>query len=393
MEEAALRDRVTGVIRSALWGEKPPSAGPEVYAELREQALSLLAAAILPEMDVPDDLRRAWQTENYAQVMYGVRLRRVQERLPLSVPYAILKGSAAAQYYPRPDLRTMGDIDLITRREDFDTACGDLLKDGYAENTVPEADGVIRHRRFLKDGIEVEMHAYYAVLNDPDAAGCLDDLIIGGISPSHLLPDMINGLVLLEHISRHLEDGLGLRQIIDWMMFVHRCLPDARWPEFSAMADRVGLSRLAVITTRMCGIYLGLPARAWCADADEQICGRLMDYLMACGNFGQKLSREELRSETLMLAMWTPKSMFSLLQRHGLYNWKAAQRHRALRPFAWIYQIGRYLVKGLGRPHALSRIRAEHRAAREHNDLLDALGAKQRHRGISVVRNGRYEKI
>ncbi len=27
-------------------------------------------------------------------------------------------------------------------------------------------------------------------------------------------------------------------------------------------------------------------------------------------------------------------------------NWKAAQIHSALRPFAWLYQLGRYGVKG-----------------------------------------------
>ena len=85
---------------------------------------------------------------------------------------------------------------------------------------------------FFKNGVSVEIHRFFASLNDPNHAKLLDDQIIENINSSHVLPDKVNGLVLLEHISQHLESGLGLRQIIDWMMFVNQCLPDEYWPGY-----------------------------------------------------------------------------------------------------------------------------------------------------------------
>ena len=76
---------------------------------------------------------------------------------------------------------------------------------------------------------------------------------------STVLPDDENGIVLLSHIRQHLESGLGLRQIIDWMMFVRSYLNDEMWfSSFHEKAQRTGLESLAVITTKMCQKYLGL---------------------------------------------------------------------------------------------------------------------------------------
>ena len=120
-----------------------------------------------------------------------------------------------------------------------------------------------RETGFIKNDIIVELHRSFAKLNNADHARYLDDLIITNINPTHELPDPVNGLVILEHISQHLVNGLGLRQIIDWMMFTDKCLPDEKWPEFREMAQKTGMEKLAVVVTRMCEIYLGLPCRNW----------------------------------------------------------------------------------------------------------------------------------
>lgn len=35
------------------------------------------------------------------------------------------------------------------------------------------------------------------------------------------------------------------------------------------------------------------------------------------------------------------------MQHAGLTNWKLAQKYLLLRPFAWVYQICRYVCKGI----------------------------------------------
>ncbi len=382
--------KTCSLIRYALWNTEACEADEAVFEEMERQAVAALPAAVLTTLSLPPELLKKWQLTVFRQVSFSFNYRYFQDRLPLTVPYVILKGTAAAKYYPHPEYRTLGDIDLMTRREDFAAACGSLLAAGFAEITLPPLDGVMRHRGFRKNGIDVEIHAYFAKLSDPDAAQYLDDLILRHINPSHLLPDMINGAVILEHISQHLEEGLGLRQIIDWMMFVARCLPDEQWPAFREIAEKTGLERLAAAVTRMCELYLGLEEHAWCREADEAACAALMDYLFACGNFGKKRDQESFTSERVLSASRSPAAVFAMLQRHGLHNWPAAERHPALRPFAWLYQAGRYLRKGLLRGGALKSLRAEARAARERNWLFDALGVRQTSSGTAVYEDGRF---
>ena len=264
------------VIRESLWNKKKDlllEVDWNTYTELKKQAVLSLAIPILSRVSMSSDLCSSWKEEILHQISYNINCQHIQLHLPITVPYVVLKGTSAAQYYPYPEYRTMGDIDIMTRREDFDLVYQELLDGGY--QIVNDSD---REVSFMKDGIIIELHRYFASLNDPDQSKYLDDLILNNILPSHVLPDMINGLVLLEHISQHLEHGLGLRQIIDWMMFVEKCLPDDKWEEFETMAKGIGLKRLAVITTRMCEIYLGLSKKKWCENADYE--DQRVDYCL-----------------------------------------------------------------------------------------------------------------
>ena len=384
-----------GVIRCALWPDAPAAyANREIFAEARRHAVTALMAPILSKLSklsLPADLYKEWQRDALQQVTWYYNCVHYQDSLPIDVPYVILKGTSAAKYYPHPELRVLGDIDIMTRREDYDAACTALCANGWAE-ALNTHDDDVRHREFARGQALVEVHAYFASLNDPAQAKYLDDLIIAHIDQTHVLPDLINGLVLLEHISQHLEHGLGLRQIIDWMMFVNACLTDEAWPAFRDMAARCGMERLAVVTTRMCEIYLGLPTRRFAAGVDEALCGRLMDYVLACGNFGSKWTEETDKARRVLTGSRSISSVIRILQRYGLENWPAARRHALLRPFAWLYQAGHYMRKGLLRRNAASMLSEEFSEARRRKALFDALGVKQTAKGLVIYRDGRYVK-
>ncbi len=381
------------IIKASLWGQElAEPVTEEAFAEMQKQAIAALPAAVLSRLPMTEELRSAWKKAVYEQITYNVSYRRLQASLPITVPYAVLKGSSAAKYYPNPLYRTMGDIDIITRREDFEAACGMLAGNGFEEITNDKEQAAGRHRLFFKDGIVIEAHAYYAYQNDPEKAGMIDDMVINGITPSHELPEDVNGIVLIEHINQHMEDGLGLRQIIDWMMYVDKCLPDEKWPAFRALAEKTGHVKLAAAVTRMCGIYLGLPERKWCAGADAAVCGQLMEYIMNSGNFGRKKPEGSRVSAIFFTNMRSLGGTFRFLQGRGLITWKAAQRHRFLRPFAWLYQAGRYLKKGISRDAPLRRARNERRTADERNRLFDALEVSREEKGIVRYRNGKYSK-
>ena len=76
------------------------------------------------------------------------------------IPMAIIKGCAAAMYYPAPLDRSMGDIDFVVPLERIDEANRLMTENGYQY-----MDTTQRHYDYAKNGTELEMHHHYS---DPD---------------------------------------------------------------------------------------------------------------------------------------------------------------------------------------------------------------------------------
>lgn len=381
---------VFGVLKKALWNTGSARADEAVYEELKKHTVAALAAPVLQELNLPDDLLKKWEINCVRTFAIHQRCQMIQESLPISVPYVILKGTSAAQYYPHPEFRAMGDIDIMTSHEDYQTACENMLLHGCQENTDAVYKLITgRHREFLVNGVELEIHSFYALRDSIEETKALDDLIIDHIGPDHVLPDLINGLTLIEHVNCHLDSGLGLRQIIDWMMFVDRCLPDDRWPEFEELAKRTGHVTLARVVTRMCEIYLGLSEHAWCRRIDPAICEALMEYVYSCGNFGQKKQSEHVVSERLLSSSsWL--SVFKSLEHHGVLHWKAAQKYRFLMPFAWVRQTGKYMLRGITRKNPVKKIKEEYKNSKKQKELFDNIGLSREKKGRVIFLNGEY---
>ena len=187
-----------------------------------------------------------------------------------------------------PFFLDQGDVDFLVPQERFEEAASLMEKNGYRQFSEGK-----RHAEFMKDGVEFELHHRFSQ-EDLD----IEDVVIVGMNHrvwaavgDHgfpMLPRLSNGLVLLDHLRHHLKDGLGLRQVLDWMMYVNRELDDEFWEkEFGPVTKEKGLDTLAVTVTRMCQIRLGLPETVtWCSDADEELCEELLANLFSSGNFG-----------------------------------------------------------------------------------------------------------
>ena len=373
------------LVKASLWGTKPGHVSQREYDQMKTHTIQLLPAGILDSLDLPSALYQTWRQEIIRKQAYNAHYLYEQSMLPVTVPYVILKGSAAARYYPDPNCRIMGDVDIITGKEDYRTACDMLLENGYTDCGQEN-----NHRKLIRSHVEVEVHEYYSVMHDPECAQFLEDLIQENINPSHFLPDPVNGLVLLQHMSAHLETGFGLRQITDWMMFVHRCLPDEKWPAFRELADRIGLRKLAVAATRMCEIYLGLPERQWSTEADPVICGSFMKDVLKCGNFSRGRPDIERRTIKNLTISHNPKQLFSELQRRGVQYWEKAQKKEKLRRYAWMYTAGRYMKAELGRKRAVRSMIRDLREARERIRLIEELECRQTSKGLARYKDGRF---
>ena len=321
----------------------------EVYKEARIQSVLGLIAPLVPSPDAK------WQEASYRQTAGYVRYNLAESSLSdvmagAGIPFVVLKGNAASISYRDPALRSMGDIDLLVPLDLFEKARETLLSSGYEYAGDPEHNP--RHIAFVKSGTELELHRHFSYegieLESYVNAG-FDARVTGNIGGHSfpMLPVLPNGLVLLAHMAQHLKGGLGLRQVIDWMVYVDKHLDDEAWASgFGAAARSIGLEKLALTATRMCQMYLGLRSDiTWCSCADESLCLSLLENVVTSGNFGRKRGSGN-KIESVRTSM---KSIGILkrLQISGEHNWVLYKKHHWLRPFCWIYQAFRYLRQGL----------------------------------------------
>lgn len=394
MEQSRIQQTVFSILKAGLWGQEAyPFAVPEdtdweaVRQELRHQAVSTVSVDVLVKAD-PRNRAEYLQTAMKNVACYR-KLAVVQQRLMAllqaeGIGCVVLKGSAAACYYPRPEYRAMGDIDLLVKPEDYHRAKSVLL--GVCRDLEKEDD---RHAELELDQVILELHRTFAVLRDKDTGNQLDARLWAALDHVqeqtyqglryNQLPWLENGLVLLTHIHQHLFEGLGFRQIIDWMMFVHKELDDERYAgEFAPVARQLGLETLAVTVTRMCQMYLGLGAHiTWCKDADEALCCQLMELVWEKGNFGRKQGTDNAKSIRIMNMLRNTSGVFRLLQTYGCNNWEALKKHPWLKPFAWLYQICRYIRAGFGKEKPLRSLIENVRKGNRQNDLLTQLGVSR----------------
>lgn len=377
------------LLKAALWGEdRFPLPSLEeidwaaVYTEMRHHAVQNLPVDLLVKVDPAHS--QVYLQSAFRGISHWYKLMQEQQAVcallkEARIPCAVLKGAAADYTYPKNAHRSMGDIDLIVKPQDFDRAWELLISGGeyIGEN--------YRHKEMRKNGIVIELHRAFSTFNDPHKRTLLDGWIFEAIDQAAwvsregytfpMLPRHIHGLVLLEHINVHMESGLGLRQIIDWMMFADRNLSNEIWnTEFADKVQQLGLATLAKTVTRMCQLYLGLREDlTFCRDAEDSLCRDLMDHILKQGNFGRKQPTGYNKTVSLLSTAKNIPALFRVLQRYGRINWPASEKHPILRPFAWLYQIVRYIRRGFKLKHPLRHLREAVKNEHGQDVLFDQL--------------------
>lgn len=313
---------------------------------------------------VPQDLYERWKrmamsvlSSDYVVVQSQIEL---DELMNGKYPYAILKGMAAGAYYPKPELRALGDVDFLidptkqAELEEFFKNAGYEMSQGDHPN----------HVVFTKPGAHLEMH--FAVAGVPygwqgeKVQAFLKETIFHPIirdvegSRFPAPTDMEHGLVLLLHMQHHMVgDGLGLRHLSDWATYVAKTYKESYWEEtLIPFLKEIGLYTYAAVMTKICVKYLQIPCPTWAEEADDETCDEVMHDILCSGNFGRK---DENRAQSGMLISERGKGGM----KHGaLYNLahslhKAISRMRVVKkypilyPFIYVYKAVRFLVLSL----------------------------------------------
>ena len=360
-----------------------------VFEETKKQGITALVYDGLHSY-LPPKEKDKWKLYAVTSLANSLQIHRETGQLSSTlinskIPTCILKGTAAAVYYPQPLHRAMGDVDFIVPPDYFDKARELLCINGFIVDIAQENNP--RHLVLRKNGVIFEMHHYFGYGDDSIDSyieRCWQKTEIKHIIDIEfpMLPPLENGLILLEHLKQHLYEGIGIRQLLDWMTYVNEVLDDEFWYSgFQNEARLLGVEHLAIVAAHLCQMHLGLSKKiTWCSKADESICEHLLDNIIQAGNFGKNYASGKAIEKTIINLR--RQGVFKYLQKAGEYNWKAYHNHHWLKPFAWAYQIGRYIRQGIATGRNSKEMRFDISRSTERYNLLSELkllnGAKNR---------------
>ena len=349
------------LLKASLFDEEIiyPSAvdWENVISEAKFQTVIGLISSVIPVRDEASEHVKA----TYLRIMYE------QDRLvklfdSAQIPCVILKGSSAAIYYPKPFLRTMGDIDVLVPKCRFTESLELLESNGYFYDHGKRGDEEItedtRELAYTKNGICIEIHQKFSSPG-VDIDDILDKAIerrvycqLNGFS-FPILPSLQNGLVLLAHINQHLKTSkLGLRQIVDWQMYVYSVEDKVSWSDqFIPLLKKTGLLTLAAYVTRLCNLYLGLPDEiGFEVNVDDSLVDELLEVILTDGNFGSKyIADKSVDEKKTINASYDIKRVgfFYYFTHIGLSTSRFCIKHPSFKIYAFIYGFFRLLCKGI----------------------------------------------
>lgn len=277
-----------------------------------------------------------------------------------SFRFDVSKNCSLSRYYPQPDLRRLGDVDILVRKQDLDRAKALVTELGYIEHEA-EHDFHIGYRR---QDAYVELH--YHVTRLPDSVGGLATQAIiehfldapqqvsvcGHTFPA--LQEEHQALSLILHMIRHMfHEGIGLRQLCDWMMFVNAnrdCFSETILPVLKGC----GLAKYAKTATRTCILFLGLPEiqLEWCLDITDDVCCLFMEEIFRGGNMG-RADQESMGSlftdsNTMGNKNASPiRVMLEKLNSLTYMHFPFVKCWKVLLPFFWVFLPIRYFVRSM----------------------------------------------
>jgi len=179
-------------------------------------AIEMLPPQLQPQGDIALSWTLSAERTRYHYAQQAHVLETIDSKASSEgIPYVLLKGMSLARYYPRPDSRPCGDIDICFPHN---------YERGNALLGNPNAKTDGKHSELIVDGVTIENHLHFLDLNyksQKDAEAYIWNAL-QEVPSDHFLPPMADMVYLLMHTVCHLtaKYKLPLRNIIDWGMFL-----------------------------------------------------------------------------------------------------------------------------------------------------------------------------
>lgn len=204
----------------------------------------------------------------------------------------ILKGDASAAYYPEPEFRQNGDIDIWVEGQ------RDALFSFLNERFPLKKTTYVHTETKMRADFEVEVHYTPSWMYSPISNRRLQkwflsradgefvnfDEKLGCCVPT----DRFNGTYMLLHIFRHLFfEGIGFRQVMDYY-FVLTKMSEADRDDVRRNVRSLGIGRFTSALIWVMAEVFGLDSKYFLCEPSARTGKTLLEAIVVSGNFGRE---------------------------------------------------------------------------------------------------------
>lgn len=267
------------------------------------------------------------------------------------IKVALLKGVGTASFYPVPELRKAGDVDLLLITPDCMSRAKEvLLQCGFR---VSKEQHALHHLVFTTgEGISIELHTMLAEPFDnqeinrymqeklPDCAKNIRRMDCMGVELP-ILDTGYHAYELLLHMLQHfLWAGFGLRLLCDWVVFWNRETAAEEREKYLKLVRESGVKGFSDIVTLFCCTYLGLSQErvAWMEITGKYDVEIFLQEIMDAEEFGNSAADRMVTLRKNSLGAYVREF------HHQMHlNFPRAGRYFPLWPGLWMVTLVRFL--------------------------------------------------
>ena len=193
------------------------------------------------------------------------------------IDYMPLKGLRMKYLYPKQELRTMGDADVLIRLEQYEKILPILVSQGFAEKVESDHELIWEKKSLLLELHKRLIPSYnpdlYAYFEDPWGLAAPEEGHRWAMKPED------EWLYIFTHMTKHYRDGgIGLRHLTDLFVF-RRAHPTLDEGHIRAALERLELTEFYRNICRLLDYWFG-------GAPGNDILEMMTEFIFTSGNFG-----------------------------------------------------------------------------------------------------------
>ncbi len=265
----------------------------------------------------------------------------------------VLKGLHYKYLYSDPEMRTMGDVDILVSHKSLNTAVDIIKGFGYMKISHDDPKHIqLAHKQFvpieLHFSLFTEAKRKIAVSFNKEIWESAYYFEKDGLK--FLVPSQVNQLLYCcIHMTNHFgKGGFGLRQLSDFYLLARNYSQTIDWDMLLRKAELYGIGRFIEIMLVICHNLFDLDISERVLDkysGDTDNIEQMIDMILDAGVFGEK-DKKALANRTMASYIsYNDQKAGSKL--HYIFpslenlssEYSYAHKHKLLLPVAWVHRV------------------------------------------------------